>query len=167
MDKKFTNRLIELKGIGTNSSIGRSWGVSESVVRKYLAGTSEPTRPKLIQIAKGSEVEIEWLVTGEGPMRKPKVPSAGVDSTNEPAGCQDASPDEDKLLTMTASILRSRGYGQALTHNIIAFFKAVEQEGQVDDLKGMLLDIRARLERMERAQGPGYVEPQEKKSLAS
>lgn len=36
----------------------------------YIKGTSEPTRPVIVAIAKTADVNIEWLATGTGPMRK-------------------------------------------------------------------------------------------------
>lgn len=41
-------------------------GVSESVVRKWRHGQSDPSRENLVSIAKAGNVNLLWLATGEG-----------------------------------------------------------------------------------------------------
>lgn len=73
----FASRLgIALKGRSARS-FARASGVSETVMRKYLAGKSEPTRPALVALAREANVNVDWLATGEGPMlRSQPQPSA-------------------------------------------------------------------------------------------
>jgi Predicted transcriptional regulator len=61
----FKERLKHL--IGENSGLGfaKKCGISESVLRKYLKGDSEPTLSKLIAISRACEVPINWLMTGD------------------------------------------------------------------------------------------------------
>ncbi|EAT15343.1 helix-turn-helix transcriptional regulator [Desulfuromonas acetoxidans] len=69
---QFPDRLkmgIGDKSIRAFSSIS---GVSEGVIRRYLSGKSEPTRPVLIALADASNVTVQWLATGEGPMTNGK-----------------------------------------------------------------------------------------------
>ena len=51
-------------------------GTSNTAMRQYLAGKSEPTRPVLLNIAQVTGVEVEWLLSGTGPMRKGEVVEA-------------------------------------------------------------------------------------------
>ena len=51
---------------GSASALARMAGVSESVVRKWRNGTSEPSRPNLIALARATGVSLAWLVAGEG-----------------------------------------------------------------------------------------------------
>ncbi len=44
--------------------------VSESLLRKYLAGDSLPGTDKLVTIARAADVSLEWLATGEGPVQR-------------------------------------------------------------------------------------------------
>lgn len=53
---------------GSASAFARTCGVSESVVRKWRDGLSEPSRLYLERIVRHAGVSVEWLVTGEGPM---------------------------------------------------------------------------------------------------
>ncbi|NEQ46923.1 MAG: LexA family transcriptional regulator [Leptolyngbya sp. SIOISBB] len=61
----FPNRLK--KAIGDNSIRGfaRSCGFSDTVLRQYLNGQSEPTRPALLAIARSADVSLEWLAGGQ------------------------------------------------------------------------------------------------------
>lgn len=57
--------LIDGKSV---NSFAQSCGVSEGSIRQYLNGTI-PRMDKVVQIAKAAQVRLEWLATGEGPMR--------------------------------------------------------------------------------------------------
>lgn len=61
----FPSRLK--KAVGENSIRGfaRSCGFSDTVLRQYLNGQSEPTRPALLAIARSAGVSLEWLVGGQ------------------------------------------------------------------------------------------------------
>lgn len=67
-DERFPERLMEAIGARSTRSFARDSGVSETVLRAYLAGKSEPTRPALVAMARAAHVRTEWLATGEGPM---------------------------------------------------------------------------------------------------
>ena len=43
--------------------------VSESLLRKYLAGDSLPGTDKLVAIARAADISLEWLATGDGPVQ--------------------------------------------------------------------------------------------------
>lgn len=44
--------------------------MSGVMVGKYASGESEPSRDKLIALAKAADVNVLWLATGEGEMRR-------------------------------------------------------------------------------------------------
>lgn len=50
--------------VGGNSALARLADVSESVVRKWTAGASEPTASNLVAVARVGKVTVEWLATG-------------------------------------------------------------------------------------------------------
>jgi len=66
----FSSRLKLAIGKRSARSFALQCGLSATVMHQYLAGKSEPTRPAIISIANTAEVNIEWLMTGIGPMRK-------------------------------------------------------------------------------------------------
>lgn len=55
------------------ASFGRRSGLSESLLRKYLAG-AQPNTFNLVAIAAAGNVSIEWLATGRG--QRERIPSA-------------------------------------------------------------------------------------------
>ncbi|AWB65183.1 hypothetical protein C2869_01410 [Saccharobesus litoralis] len=61
----FAGRLKTLKGTKSNVAFASQVGISESLLRKYLAG-SEPSLSKANQIAYKANCSLEWLATGQG-----------------------------------------------------------------------------------------------------
>jgi transcriptional regulator with XRE-family HTH domain len=66
----FVTRLKEVVGKESIRSFAKKCDISDTALRQYLSGKSEPTRLPLIAIARAGMVNIEWLVTGIGSMRK-------------------------------------------------------------------------------------------------
>lgn len=63
----FNERLKELIGQESVRAFGRKVGISDTTIRKYLSGETEPTISRLVGIAVAYGVALEWLATGEGP----------------------------------------------------------------------------------------------------
>ncbi len=64
-------------------ALARKAEIGESLIRRYLSG-SEPGLDKLVRIAAAARVRLEWLATGEGPMRAGKMAetlASAVEST--------------------------------------------------------------------------------------
>lgn len=59
--------------------LAKKAGVSQSGLRKWQNAQSEPGRDKLIALAKAGNVRLEWLATGEGPMREGEKAPGGKD----------------------------------------------------------------------------------------
>lgn len=78
----FGGRLsVAIDRAGGATSMSKKAGVSSSVLRKWRAGQSEPSRVNLIKMAAAADVSIEWLVSGSGAI-------SGSDRL-EPAGMED------------------------------------------------------------------------------
>jgi transcriptional regulator with XRE-family HTH domain len=65
----FSDRLREAIDGRSLRSFGADCGLSEGALRKYLAEKSEPGMSALVSMARTADVRIEWLATGDGPMR--------------------------------------------------------------------------------------------------
>ncbi len=48
-------------------AFARKTGVSDTFLRQCLAGRTDPTRAKLITIARAADTSLEWLATGNHP----------------------------------------------------------------------------------------------------
>ncbi|WP_049759711.1 helix-turn-helix domain-containing protein [Pelobacter propionicus] len=66
----FSDRLKLAIGNQSTNSFSKKCELTESLLRKYLSGSSLPGLDKLIAIADAADVEIKWLATGEGEMRR-------------------------------------------------------------------------------------------------
>lgn len=65
----FSRRIGQLiESAGSASAFARLCGISESVVRKWRGGQSEPSRAYLERIARRTGASLAWLVSGEGPI---------------------------------------------------------------------------------------------------
>jgi len=61
----FPSRLKEALGEKSIRGFARECGFSDTVLRQYLNGQSEPTRPAMLAIARTAGVNLEWLATGK------------------------------------------------------------------------------------------------------
>jgi phage repressor protein C with HTH and peptisase S24 domain len=62
---QFPVRLKQAVGDKSIRGFARDCGFSDTVLRQYLNGQSEPTRPALLAIARTAKVSVEWLATGQ------------------------------------------------------------------------------------------------------
>lgn len=74
----FPERLREVIGERSIREFAEKCNLSDTVLRQYLYGKSEPTRPVVIAIAQCAGVRLEWLATGEGPKPPAELNSAAV-----------------------------------------------------------------------------------------
>jgi phage repressor protein C with HTH and peptisase S24 domain len=66
-DAAFQKRMQEcVDALGSAAALARSSGISHPVISDYLNGISEPTRPRLVNIAQAAGFHLEWLATGNG-----------------------------------------------------------------------------------------------------
>jgi transcriptional regulator with XRE-family HTH domain len=67
----FSDRIqMIIKLVGSAEKLANNSGMSARVIGQYLAGKTDPTRKKLIALATAASVNIEWLATGNGPIKK-------------------------------------------------------------------------------------------------
>ena len=62
---EFPTRLKQAIGDKSIRGFARECGFSDTVLRQYLNGQSEPTRPALLAIARTARVSVEWLAVGK------------------------------------------------------------------------------------------------------
>ena len=69
MESEFKDRLaLVIEGQSARSFAAKA-GMADTTLRQYLYGRSEPNMTQLVKIARTADVNIDWLATGEGPMR--------------------------------------------------------------------------------------------------
>jgi phage repressor protein C with HTH and peptisase S24 domain len=73
----FSDRInILIEAHESAAKLSRLVGVSESVVRKWRNGNSDPSRENLVALAKSTRTNLVWLATGEGLMNESSQPIA-------------------------------------------------------------------------------------------
>jgi transcriptional regulator with XRE-family HTH domain len=71
LDESFTDRIKKIIGLtGSAEKLANITGMSSRIIGQYLAGKSDPTRKKLIALSDAAKVNIEWLATGNGPIKE-------------------------------------------------------------------------------------------------
>lgn len=95
IDENFIQRLGQcVESVGNAAQLSKKTGISRPMIGDYLSGKSEPSRTKLIDIARTSGVSLEWLATGAGTKEAPKpremiaewgIDQASADSPNNSA----------------------------------------------------------------------------------
>jgi phage repressor protein C with HTH and peptisase S24 domain len=128
-DEAFAKRLREL--IGEHKSINAAaarWGISNSLLRKYLEGTV-PGLDKAARIAEVHSVSLRWLASGKGPKRQAENAGLGADLTLIPrldveaaAGTGALALNEEpvSLLAFDSEWLRRRGINPRTAHVLTA-----------------------------------------------
>ncbi|EPC02436.1 hypothetical protein L861_08670 [Litchfieldella anticariensis FP35 = DSM 16096] len=64
----FSRRLRQAMGGQSAYSLERKTGIAQSLIRKYLSGSSSPGADKLVALASALQVPVGWLATGEPSM---------------------------------------------------------------------------------------------------
>lgn len=60
--------MMLAQNVGGIMELAKRADLSHQVVRKYVRGVSDPSRQRLIALARAGNVRLEWLATGEGEM---------------------------------------------------------------------------------------------------
>lgn len=67
----FGERMKEvIRLVGSAEKLAKLTGLSARGIGQYAAGTSDPTRSKMVTIADSAGVNVLWLATGQGPKMK-------------------------------------------------------------------------------------------------
>lgn len=81
MDADFVARLRRLVAkVGSANALAKSAGLSQSGFQRYLSG-GQPTRKVLIALARAAQVNLAWLMTGEGELESQAATPLDVDKS--------------------------------------------------------------------------------------
>lgn len=131
------------------NAFAKKCGIAESVVRSYLTGRSLPGLDKLYALANGGNVRVEWLASGEEPMRLEEKASGREIVLGKPA--PQAGP-ETAFLVPHLDVEASAGFGTLDQKEMVVEHIAFKLEWLRNEL-GVSLDsivlIRARGDSME------------------
>lgn len=84
-EEKFVERLRKTAELaGGQLALSKLTGISARTINSYALGESEPSRLRLVAMAKAANVSVNWLATGEGPMRPGEEQLGKVTRLEEP-----------------------------------------------------------------------------------
>ena len=83
------------KLVGGPIELARFSKMSRPAIDKYTAGTADPSRARLVALARAAGVSVAWLATGEGPM--------ALDTHRHDATAED--PDDDPRTPPSKSLV--------------------------------------------------------------
>src|ERR1035438_2564143 len=67
-DKAFGERILKIiHKVGNAQKLAKLTGMSGRAIGQYTTGSTDPTRKRLLALAKAGNVSVEWLATGIGP----------------------------------------------------------------------------------------------------
>ncbi|NMC73976.1 MAG: helix-turn-helix transcriptional regulator [Geobacteraceae bacterium] len=133
-ENSFANRIERLiKLVGSKEKLGQLSKISAVMIGKYESGQSEPSRDKLISLANAAGVNVLWLATGEGPMKRKEA--GEVDDKGSPP------PLDDDLLatalkmveTMSKDLSIDQDKKASLVSSAYKEFYKVKYDGKEDD----------------------------------
>ncbi|WP_300154046.1 helix-turn-helix domain-containing protein [Solidesulfovibrio sp.] len=129
-------------------------GISRQAINKARSAKKIPPS-WFIQVGQGTNVSIDWLVSGDGPMRRGETAVPATTSAPPTADAFLTAPQEEfrmsDMLTKTAEVLESDTiYRTALASNINAFHQAVRSERTLARLEERMGEIEAKADAMAR-----------------
>lgn len=129
----FNERIRSLRGDMTQADFASRAGINVNTLRNYERGDSIPNLEVAASICRCFEVNSDWLILGEGPMRRGEsAPATSLTTAQvEPPPTLPAEDDfkMSDMLTKTAEVLESGTiYRTALASNINAFHQAIRSE---------------------------------------
>jgi len=84
VDAQFQHRIAAvIRLAGGVSALAAASGLSARAIAKYRNGESDPSRERLVALARAGGVTVDWLATGDGPMRVGSKERAGAGAKNE------------------------------------------------------------------------------------
>jgi phage repressor protein C with HTH and peptisase S24 domain len=120
---KFRNRLNLLVSKHRSvSAFARSCGVSDSVVRKWLDGISDPSREYIVAVAQACGVSVGWLAAGEDVIERDRVSQRGLSDAAQADFL--TRNDQDFVLIPRYDVTASAGAGAIIESDKLLDFLA-------------------------------------------
>ena len=111
--------------------LGKEIHSDPATISRWLNGKVRPSKTTLGRIAHATQIDFEWLLTGEGQMRP--------NDETELSGC-----NHRELLEMVSKVLSSGGeHAHALAENIRMHYRAVSVEEELRGLEQEVVSMRA------------------------
>lgn len=93
----FNKRMVEILSQWGGPLLSEITGISRTQLHRLKSDGNETTRPNLIKISEACDIELLWLLTGEGPMMKDDK------STLQESTAPEFSNDEIEMINLFRS----------------------------------------------------------------
>lgn len=139
-------RIRQLRGEESQDSFSNRLNINKNTLGFYERDERTPNAIFVADICKQERISTDWLLYGEGPMRRGESAAEVAQAVPAP------QPEEDwkmsDMLTKTAEVLESDTiYRTALASNINAFHQAVRSERLLAQLVERVAALEAREDR--------------------
>lgn len=153
--RHFHDRVEQvIQTCGSVTATARTAGVSESVVRKWRDGRSEPSLTNLVSLASAGGVSLQWLATGDEPRSLYPAPAATLSQEMV------RELPEDYSLVPLYDVSASAGHGALVEAEQVIDYLAFKREWLRSELhatEGDLYLIEVDGESMEPTLRPGDI----------
>lgn len=163
-DSLFFNRLrVLIAHVGMNQTdLAKAVGVDKGTVSRWRDVENQPSLGSIVKICDVTGANLEWLKDGEGPMFKYQPPPGDAISFNfkndppkfpgEPGKLAEKKPHSHiDPLFMCKVVLESPGvYSTALASNAFAFYTAVKNEEEMNEMREESRETNKRIANLER-----------------
>lgn len=120
-------RLLSVQGLKNQSKIAESIEIKDQAITNYKSKNKWPIET-LYKLAVRHNLSLDWLLTGEGPMKLEDSGNNYFVMEQQAAYAVD-DPKVTELLRMAREVLASETvYAEALQSNLVAFHRAVTRE---------------------------------------
>jgi putative methionine-R-sulfoxide reductase with GAF domain len=140
---KIYERLKTIPGLKNKAKIAESIHIKPAALTNYKKKNKWPIET-LHKLAVKHNLSMDWLLTGEGPMRRED--EAGVPTVKEEAHLDPATAE---ILRLTREIMQSdTSYADALSTNVVHFHRAVMAERKAKEGELTNSDVANELKKM-------------------
>jgi len=127
-DSGFSERFKIALGDESAYAFAKRTGINDSLIRKYVTGASVPSLDRAVELTSALNVELLWLATGDGIMRKldgvKETPNGYQTSTRAPSS---PNPDDYTYLPLY-DVHASAGHGAEIDQEPVKSLLAFKQD---------------------------------------
>jgi transcriptional regulator with XRE-family HTH domain len=164
-DNRICERIksLRLKLKLTGTAFAFKVGISQGYLSDIENTKSTPNKTLLLAISYTYNLNIDWLLTGEGEMTRSPETEKDPQPPLYKVGINE-DPEIVDLVTRTIEVLKSNtGYTASLSANIKSFHQAIKTENRLNGVESRLADLEQSRDRLKeiREKDP----PEEKEDL--
>ena len=128
--------MKEITGHTSEKLIAEEIGLSGADFSKRKKNKTNTLLALITEWGINQKLNINWLLTGNGPQRLPGPEAAPSIETHDP------DPETADLIAMTRKIIASNtGYAHSLKMNIRSFYDAVETQQRIQNLEQRMAEM--------------------------